>query len=305
MTLFKERDMHRLALVACTILIATGCSELDRMAGSREQYAPPVIIQAHRGAGELAPENTLPSFELAWQMGAVPEADVRTTRDGVMVAFHDNNFQRLIKDASPELARQGVGDLTWSDLSKLDVGAYKGDEFAGQRVPRMDDVFAAMRSRPGRLIYLDIKDVELEKMSAVLRQNHVDRQCILASTDESIIRRWKEILPTSKTLLWMGGSEAKLNARLSKLRDANFAGVDQLQVHVHVTNLQDADPFTPSSSFLRSLAAELESRGILFQVLPDSKDVAAYEKLLEMGVDSFATDFPKVALLAAQQAGRR
>src|SRR5688500_3272866 len=52
------------------------------------------IIQSHRGAGELAPENTIESFELAWKLGTYPEADVRTTKDGVIVAFHDANFAR-------------------------------------------------------------------------------------------------------------------------------------------------------------------------------------------------------------------
>src|SRR3954468_7135924 len=49
------------------------------------------IIQSHRGAGELAEENTLAAFELGWKLGTYPEADIRTTKDGVIVAFHDND----------------------------------------------------------------------------------------------------------------------------------------------------------------------------------------------------------------------
>src|SRR5438309_9548772 len=55
------------------------------------------IVQAHRGAGELAEENTLEAFQLGWKLGCVPESDLRTTRDGVIVAFHDDNFSRVVK----------------------------------------------------------------------------------------------------------------------------------------------------------------------------------------------------------------
>src|ERR1043166_6790684 len=48
-----------------------------------------VVIQAHRGAGFLAEENTLAAFELGWSLGCYAEADIRTTTDGVSVAFHD------------------------------------------------------------------------------------------------------------------------------------------------------------------------------------------------------------------------
>ncbi|HWG84805.1 MAG TPA: glycerophosphodiester phosphodiesterase family protein, partial [Deinococcales bacterium] len=47
-----------------------------------------VLVQSHRGAGVLAPENTMAAFRLAWSLGTVPEADLRQTRDGEIVAFH-------------------------------------------------------------------------------------------------------------------------------------------------------------------------------------------------------------------------
>src|SRR4051812_37278216 len=86
------------------------------------------VIQSHRGAGVLAPENTLDAFELGWKMGTVPESDLRTTKDGVIVAFHDANFQRTVKDPGP-LADKGIGDVTFKQLMKLDVGGWKGDIF--------------------------------------------------------------------------------------------------------------------------------------------------------------------------------
>ncbi|HOQ87938.1 MAG TPA: glycerophosphodiester phosphodiesterase family protein [Phycisphaerae bacterium] len=299
----RSMDLATLTFIALTLIgWSAGCTSLDDAVQGRDGSEPwPCIIQAHRGAGDLAPENTLPSFELAWRMGVVPEADVRTTRDGVIVAFHDKDFKRLVKDAPPELVARSVADLTWEEMAQLDVGAYKGPAFEGQRIPRLEAVFAAMRGRPQRWLYLDVKDVDLQRMAEMARQYRVERQVILASSDDGLIRRWKELLPTSRTLLWMGGTQTRLNERLRKLRETNFAGVTQLQVHVNVGDLNGPEPFDPPAEFIRTLAAELEQRGILFQVLPrNTRDPAAYTKLLELGVDSFATDDPKVALQAAK-----
>jgi len=52
-----------------------------------------IIVQGHRGVGDLAEENTVEAFELAWKMGLYPEADLRMTKDGVialreMKAYH-------------------------------------------------------------------------------------------------------------------------------------------------------------------------------------------------------------------------
>jgi len=110
-----------------------------------------ITVQSHRGAGELAPENTLKAFRLAWKLGTVPEADLRTTKDGVIVAFHDSNFERLMKGASPELKKKGIADLEWDDVQTLDVGAWKGDEFIGCRVPSMTEILSLLAGRPPAL----------------------------------------------------------------------------------------------------------------------------------------------------------
>lgn len=182
------------------------------------------IIQSHRGAGELAPENTLEAFELGWKLGTIPESDLRTTKDGVIVAFHDANFKRTVKDASPALQKKGVADITFAELSKLDVGGWKGSEFSGRHVSRMSEVFGLMTGKPERQLYLDIKNVDLRQLADEVRAARVSSQVILASTSNDIIRSWKKLLPESQTLLWMGGTEAELSQRLDDLRKEQFPG---------------------------------------------------------------------------------
>lgn len=257
------------------------------------------VIQSHRGAGELEAENTLPAFELAWSLGTVPEADLRMTRDGVIVAFHDTNFKRLVKGAAPELAKKGVKDVTWEDLRTFDVGAWKGEKFAGRRVPRMAEVFAAMTDKPERRLYLDIKDMDLKKLAGEVHAARVESQVILASTHHAVIREWKALVPESGTLLWMGGTEEALEKRLADLRREKFAGVTQLQIHVRTTPTGD---ITPSPAFLTKVGRELRAQDILFQSLPwGTTDPKLYWRLLDLGVASFATDYPKITLDAVRK----
>jgi glycerophosphoryl diester phosphodiesterase len=255
------------------------------------------VLQTHRGAGVLGPENTFESFQFAWRLGTIPEADIRTSKDGVIVAFHDKDFKRVVEGVDPETAEKGVEDLAYEELKKLDVGVWRGEYFRGQRIPMMATVFAAMSGHPERRLYLDIKDVSLEKLAQMLRNFGVEKQVILASTHYDLIRRWKELLPESQTLLWMGGDEETLVKRMEEVRKENFAGITQLQIHARITDLEADDPFTPSSDFFRRTGEELREHGILFQSLPwGTSDPRAYEMLLDLGVEAFATDYPQQTL---------
>jgi glycerophosphoryl diester phosphodiesterase len=256
------------------------------------------VIQSHRGAGELEAENTVPAFELGWSLGTVPEADLRTTKDGVVVAFHDADFRRVVKGVSPDMAKKGIKDVTWDFVRGLDVGAWKREMFAGRRVPRMSDVFQVMAGRPERRLYLDIKNIDLKHLAGEVRAARVEAQVILASTHHAVIREWKGLVPQSGTLLWMGGTEEALEKRLAGLRNAKFEGVTQLQIHVRTTASGD---ITPSPTFLTKVGQELRARDILFQTLPwGSTDPKVYRRLLDLGVASFATDYPEITLAAVR-----
>jgi glycerophosphoryl diester phosphodiesterase len=266
------------------------------------------IVQAHRGAGELAEENTLEAFELGWKLNCVPESDVRTTRDGVIVAFHDNTFDRVVKGVDPAMAKKGVKDVTYEELSKMDVGAWKGESFVGHHVVKMSDVFNAMKGRPQRQLYLDFKNVALPQLAEEVKKHGVEAQVILASTKYDIIRQWKKILPQSQTLLWMRGTDEELNKRFEELRNTDFADVTQLQIHVHfppnVTTVarNSVNPFLESDKTLVDRGEEVRAHGILFQTLPyGASTPEVYWKLLDLGVMSFATDHPDVTWDAVKE----
>ncbi|HEX8521165.1 MAG TPA: glycerophosphodiester phosphodiesterase family protein [Tepidisphaeraceae bacterium] len=253
------------------------------------------VIQSHRGAGELAPENTIEAFELGWKLGTVPECDLRTTKDGVIVTFHDENFGRVVVGASEELKKKGVKDVTFDEVKKLDVGQ-------GRHVITISQAFEAMKDKPERRMYLDIKNVDLDQLARLAKEAGVENRVILASTKYDIIQHWKKLVPDGQTLLWMGGDEPKLVKRIEELRKNDFAAVTQLQIHIHPEVTTSNVKLQPSDRFLLDLGKELRSRGILFQTLPYAKfDPRIYHRLLDLGVQSFATDQPDQLLAAVKE----
>lgn len=278
--------------------------------------SPTIVIQSHRGAGILSTDNTREAFELGWSLGVIPEADVRTTRDGVLVAFHDATLARLVEESrhNPELGAKSVAELPWTELASLDVGSWRGDEFAGHRVPRLSDIFALMKGKPRRELYLDLKAASLPALSQTVDDAGVGGQVILASSDYATLREWSSLRAESgnggsRTLYWMGtwgkADEEPLRARFREMRSHNFSGITQIQIHAGLRlplekiNRESIDPFTPSDAFFRAAAGELCEHGILLQSLPwGGASEAIYWKLLDLGVQSFATDHPDVTLRA-------
>jgi glycerophosphoryl diester phosphodiesterase len=116
--------------------------------------ADPVII-AHRGALQLAPENTLAAVHAAYAAGAdMYELDVHQTKDGHLVVLHDSSLARTtdVEDVYPGRAPWRVRDFTLAEINRLDAGSWFGAEHAGERVPTLGGVFQAVEGGPGLLL---------------------------------------------------------------------------------------------------------------------------------------------------------
>jgi glycerophosphoryl diester phosphodiesterase len=90
---------------------------------------------AHRGAGKLAPENTLAAFRLGAQHGyRMFECDAKLSRDGVVFLLHDAHLDRTTNG-------RGVGgDHTWRQLMQLDAGTWHSSAFTGEPLPTLTDI---------------------------------------------------------------------------------------------------------------------------------------------------------------------
>ncbi|EJC65492.1 cytoplasmic glycerophosphodiester phosphodiesterase [Alcaligenes faecalis subsp. faecalis NCIB 8687] len=96
----------------------------------------PALI-AHRGAGKIAPENTLAAIRVGTQNGfRMMEYDVKLSRDGVPVLLHDDTLERTSNG-------QGLASrLTLAELSALDFGAWHSSAYAGEPIPTLGSIAA-------------------------------------------------------------------------------------------------------------------------------------------------------------------
>lgn len=90
---------------------------------------------AHRGAGRLAPENTLAAFRLgAWHGYRMFECDAKLSSDGVPFLMHDATLERTTSGI-------GVGgERTWAELAQLDAGSWHSRTYAGEPLATLDNV---------------------------------------------------------------------------------------------------------------------------------------------------------------------
>ena len=90
---------------------------------------------AHRGAGKLAPENTLAAFRVGASHGyRAFECDVKLSADGIPFLLHDDTLQRTTNGSG--LAAQ----FTWSELSRFDAGTWHGRGYAGEPLPSLETI---------------------------------------------------------------------------------------------------------------------------------------------------------------------
>lgn len=119
--------------------------------GALREPGEPAFIVGHRGDRASAPENTMASLERAMDELAFVETDVQLTSDGVPVLFHDVTLERIIGDA------HRIDELSLAQLRMLDFGIGYGPEFTGERIPTLDEFFAALADRDGARAIVELK----------------------------------------------------------------------------------------------------------------------------------------------------
>jgi glycerophosphoryl diester phosphodiesterase len=154
--------------------------------GARRHEPGRVLVIGHRGAEALAPENTWASFHAAREAGAdLLEVDVQVTRDGVAVVYHDFTLWPKFRDP------RWVRDVEWDELRGLDVGGWFSPAFAGERIPRLDEVLAWARGRVG--LQLDLKHGFQEADDDRLESAALELVAAARLEDQVLISSWDEV----------------------------------------------------------------------------------------------------------------
>ena len=123
--------------VGVVIYGRTGAKELAERLG-----VPRPAIIAHRGASYFAPEETAPAYLLAREMGVdYLELDLQRTKDGVLVALHDDDLRRTtnIAEVFPGREMDTVDKFTFAELQNLDAGSWFNIRFPERARPSFKD----------------------------------------------------------------------------------------------------------------------------------------------------------------------
>ena len=220
-------------------LLALGLASLAACAALPVAAPSAVDVQGHRGARGLLPENTLPAFQRALEIGVTTlELDTGVTGDGIVVVSHDPRISAEIchLPGTPPPAAGGaqdryplLKDLTLEELRRYDCGSLNPDprrfpepprrNLPGTGIPTLQEVFDLVRRAGDETVRFNIEikihpqrqeTVALEDfvaaVVAVIRDNDLEARADLQSFDWRALRRVKEIAPRIRTVALLSGS---------------------------------------------------------------------------------------------------
>jgi glycerophosphoryl diester phosphodiesterase len=237
-----------------------------------------VLVIAHRGASGNAPENTLAAFRKAVALGATfIETDLQLSRDARFVAIHDATVNRTTN------GQGAVHDMTLADLRKLDAGSWFGSEFAGERIPTLEDILEFSKKNDV-VFYLEIKPGAAwggeHALIGALRESGEIPRAVVISFDAAIVLNLRKIEPTLMTgLLYDGQIENPLDKAVA-------IGARQLAIR--------GDLVTPA------LIAEARKKDL--QVVCWTVNHPAHMRMLAAaGVDGIMSDYPDRLVAAVRR----
>ncbi|MFD6023407.1 glycerophosphodiester phosphodiesterase [Streptomyces griseoluteus] len=194
-----------LSLVAVLLVTST-----QTEATSREG----VVTVAHRAGAHTAPENTLAAMDTARAQGIDwLENDVQRTKDGTLVVIHDKTLTRTtdVEEKFPKRAPWKVGDFTWAEISTLDAGGWKGRQWAGEKIPTLQQYMRRVDGN-GQKLVLEIKWPEIYPRLAQdtmrelgrlgwLEGDRVADRLIIQAFDTGTLRTVRAQAPQARTAL--------------------------------------------------------------------------------------------------------
>lgn len=237
-----------------------------------------MAVCAHRGDHLVAPENSVDAYPRAAQDGAdFGEADLRMTKDGVIVLMHDDTVDRTTD------GHGRVADLTFQEIRHLH---FKHPSVENQVVPTFEELLDAVR---GKLcIYMDIKAVHAKDVLPLLRKHRMERRVIayLYSPDQR--REWTQDAP-----------------QIPIISDNEMTSVDQIERDWKVAPFAITDG--SARDYTAAYVAKFHQMGVA--VVPDiqgsDEGPAKWQPTLDLGVDGLQTDHPAQLIAYLKERGLR
>ena len=238
------------------------------------------LIIAHRGASADAPENTVAAFQLAWEQGAdAIEGDFYLTSDRQIVCFHDGTTKRLCGVELP------VAKSTLAELQALDVGSWKDQRFAKQRMPSLSEVLALVPSN--KSIFIEIKSGPeiVPFLPRILEESAVpSERTIIISFHKEVIRAAKERMANRKAYWLTGFHQDEKTKKWTPTVDEVIATAKEIHA--------DGVDLNANTEVVNTLFVERCHQAGLSVHVWTVDDLAKANRLQKMGVDSITTNLP-------------
>jgi glycerophosphoryl diester phosphodiesterase len=225
---------------------------------------------AHRGASYLAPENTLASAKLAWEIGAdAVECDIHLSKDNRIMVIHDSNTKRTCS---------GKKNLTIADspstlLRDLDAGSWKDEKYKGEKIPFLAEMIETVPE--GKTLVVEIKcgSEVIPPLERVIEKSKKGEQVIFIAFDWKTIIEVKKTFPENKCY-WLSSSKTGLH---KKIREAAENGLDGVNLNYSIIDEE-----------VMEVAKENKMEVLVWTV----DDPAVAKKLSEIGVTKITTNRP-------------
>jgi glycerophosphoryl diester phosphodiesterase len=224
---------------------------------------------AHRGAGKLAPENTLAAFRLGASHGYKAfECDVKLSADGVPFLMHDDTLDRTTSSQGP------AGGRSWPQLSRLDAGSWHSTPYAGEP-PASFEALAAFCLANGFALDLEIKPIpgtEAETGRAV---------------GEWVRQLWRgpaPLLSSFKTQALAGARDSAPELRRALLLDSLWPGCMEMAASLDCVAIITQHKLM-DAALLRQIHGA-GRRALVYTV----NDAARADELIALGIDGIVTD---------------
>lgn len=250
-------------------------------------FIPEPRIFAHRGDAAHFPENTLPSFQSAIEIGAdVIETDVQRSKDGHFMIFHDDTIDRVTE------SRGRIGDYTLQELKRLDAGyRYSADgqsfPFRGKKItiPSLEE---ALREFPQQRFNVDLKAAAPSQAGdycALIRRCNAAERVLTASEFTGNLKAVRSLLPEMAT----SASHREVAGvfflyRSGLLFAKKGLAADALQIPEFYRSWLVASP---------GMVRQVRRKGIRVHVWTVNAE-ADMRRLLNAGVDGIITDDPRL-----------
>lgn len=230
------------------------------------------IIEAHRGYSASYPENTILSFLKAVEVGAESiELDVHHTLDEEIIVMHDTTVDRTTNGNGK------ISDLTLAQIRELDAGAWKNADFAGEKVPTLEETLA-LTDKTGVRFNVEVKDFAGDgaaRLAKMLRDHRppVNTHVVSSFRLDALlqVRQADPVIP----LCILGGDAKAL---------LDIAIQNNLQwVHSHFSSING------------EIVNQAHEHGIKVMIWT-MDDTSHYQMYADMGVDKICTNFAKEML---------